>query len=187
VVGDIVAYDEVPGEHQRVADEVVLGDVTSDLAVVGVHVVDGKSQVAEMVSAHHVVATGDREDAVPAIPEVIVQHLGAWRVPDGDPVARLAVARLAQADDDVVAHHRIGRSVEIHPEEIVFEMVVLDHGAARGLLDEDSGIHRLQRSAGPAHLEPAHDGARRGDRDNAAFARPDDDGTFGPGKRDAMG
>ena len=85
--------------HHRVADGVADREVVGDLAVVRVHVVDGKAQVAEAVAAEHVPSARDREDAVAPEPDVVVENLGAGGVPHGDAVAGLVHAAVAQARD----------------------------------------------------------------------------------------
>ena len=95
--------------------------------------------------------------------------------------------RLAQPDDDVMAHDRVGRSVKIHSEQVILEVILLHHGASCGLLDEDSGIHRLERPARAAHLKPADDRPRRGYRDDASLAGAGNHDPVGPGQHHAMG
>ena len=79
--------------HERIADGVVGRHVVRDLAVVGVHVVDGEAQVAEAVAAEHVACLlAIDEDAVAAEADLVVEDLGARRVPDRDAVAGLVHA-----------------------------------------------------------------------------------------------
>ena len=105
-----VAADRQPVRvHDREADGVADRDVVRDLAVVGVHVVDGEAQVAEAVAGEHVLAAGDGEDAVAAVADVVVEDLGARRVPDRDAVAGLVQAARPDPDDLVAAHDRILR------------------------------------------------------------------------------
>lgn len=47
--GDIVEHFEPFGKHQHIAHIVAHGNIAADFAVVGVHIVDGETQVAEAV------------------------------------------------------------------------------------------------------------------------------------------
>ena len=94
--------------HDGKADRVADRDVVADLAVVGVHVVDREAQIAEAVALKRLLLAGDREDAVAAEADVVVENLGARRVPHRDAVAGLVDPPLPEPDDLVVARNRVG-------------------------------------------------------------------------------
>ena len=60
-VGD-VSYDrQAMREHHGVAHGIADRDIVRELAVVGVHVMNGEAEIAKSISAEHVLATGDRK------------------------------------------------------------------------------------------------------------------------------
>ena len=99
--------------HYREAGGVACRDVAAHLAVVGVHVVDGKSHIAEMVAAENVAATGDREYPVAAKRYVVVFDSRPGRIPDRYAVTRLVDATLPQAHDPVAARHGVLGAMQI--------------------------------------------------------------------------
>ena len=124
--GDVAVYFEAVGEHQDVAHVVADGNVVADFAVVGVHVVDGETQVAEAVVFIGVVFAGVGENAVAAFGNVVADDLRAGGVPDGYAVAAFVDAQGGVADDFVLAHHGFGRTVDIHADGVVEDVVVFD-------------------------------------------------------------
>ena len=84
--GDVAVYFEAVGEHQDITHIVADGNVVADFAVVGVHVVDSETQVAEAVVFVGVVFAGVGENAVAAFGNVVADNLRAGGVPDGDGV-----------------------------------------------------------------------------------------------------
>src|SRR5690606_22561670 len=102
-------------EHQREAERVADADVAGDLAVVGVHVVHGKTKVAEKVAAVDAGARGVREDAVAAPADVVALDDGTGGVPDVDAVSAAVDVAVTPALDDVAAHHAVGGAVNVHP------------------------------------------------------------------------
>src|SRR6516225_3548885 len=161
-------------EHHGVADDVAARNVVRDHAVVAVHVVNGKTQVAEAVTTEQVVAARYREDPVAPVAEIVVDHFGSGRIPDRDSVAGLADAWLAQSDDLVAARDGTGGAMQVDAKQIVLKLVVLDDSFGRALLDEHTGIHRLERAAGAANFEAAHDGTRSRYRNDTTFTGSDD-------------
>ena len=124
--GDVAVHVETVGEHQNVAHVVADGNVAADFAVVGVHVVDGETQVAEAVVFIGVVFAGVGENAVAAFGNVVTDDLRAGGVPDGYAVAAFVDAQGGVADDFVLAHHGFGRTVDIHADGVVEDVVVFD-------------------------------------------------------------
>ena len=153
--GDVAVYFEAVGEHQDVAHVVADGNVVADFAVVGVHVVDGETQVAEAVVFVGVVFAGVGENAVAAFGNVVADNLRAGGVPDGDGVTAFVDAQGGVADDFVLAHHGFGRTVDIHADGVIEDVVVFNQGAGGGFFEVDAGVHGRQAHAGTGDGEVA--------------------------------
>ena len=157
----VVPDHQIAREHDRVADVVAGGDVAADLAVVGVHVVDGEADVLEAVVAELVVMAGRDEDAVAAMDHRVADDLGPRRVPELDAVAALAAPQIGAALDPVAADQHVGGAPDIDPDQVVDQVVVLDHRSGRFLGQEDAGILVEQAEAGVADGEIAQRHAGR--------------------------
>ena len=170
--------------HDGEADGIADRSIATDLAVVGVHVVDGEAQVAETVALEHIAFAGDDEDTVAPEADIVVLDPCSRRVPNRDAVAGLIDAFLCDADDRVSPRNRVLGAVQADAVEVAFDPVGLDDGAGRGLLNEDAGIQGYEIPSGATQGKPAHDGAGGGNEDDAAAAFPVDNGVLPPFERD---
>src|SRR6188768_1431159 len=97
----VVPDHQIAREHDGVADIVADRDIAADLAVVGVHVVDGEADILEPVVAELVPAAGRDEDAVAAMGHRIADDLGPRRVPELDAITAFAAPQVRAALDAV--------------------------------------------------------------------------------------
>src|SRR5262245_2155741 len=62
------------------------------------------------------------------------------------------------------------RAMHVDAEQVSYQTVVLDRRALGGLLEENSGIHRLEITARSADSNAADSNVGRSDRDDVALA-----------------
>src|SRR3546814_13003350 len=93
--------------HDGPAHVVAPRMVADDPAVVGVHVVDGETQVGKGVVRERVALADLDEDAVAAMADGVADHPGAGGVPQRDAIAGLRDAQVPAPGDDVALHDRI--------------------------------------------------------------------------------
>ena len=56
--GNIAIHFQAFGKHQHITHIVADGDIVADFAVIGVHIMDGKAQVAKTVAFVGIMSTG---------------------------------------------------------------------------------------------------------------------------------
>lgn len=159
--GDIVKHFEPLGKHQHIAHIVAHGNIAADFAVVGVHIVDGETQIAEAVVFIGVVRAGIGKNAVPPFGNIVADDLRAGRVPNGNAIAALVHAQSRVADDFILPHHRIGRTMQIYADRIIQNIVVFDQGARGGFFEINTGIHCRQAHTGTGNGQVAERYVRR--------------------------
>lgn len=159
--GDIVEYFEPLGKHQHIAHIVAHGNIAADFAVVGVHIVDGETQIAEAVVFVGVVRAGIGKNAVPPFGNVVANDLRTGCVPNGNAVAALVHAQSRVADDFILAHHRIGRTMQIDADRIIQNIVVFNQGARGSFFEINTGIHCGQAHTGTGNGQVAERYVRR--------------------------
>ena len=146
--GDIVKHFEPLGKHQHISHIVAHRNIAADFAVVGVHIVNGETQITEAVVFIGVVRAGIRKNTVPPFGNVVTDNLRAGCVPNGNAVAALIHAQSRVADDFILAYHRIGRTMQIYADRIIKNIVVFNQGARGGFFEINTGIHCRQAHTG---------------------------------------
>ena len=121
-------------------------DVAGNLAVIGIHVVNGKAQLLEAVVGEGVLPAGVDENSVPALADCVAGYRGAGRVPDIDAVAATAHQPVVAANDGVAFDKRIARAVNVDAVEIVFDLIVANNGAGGVLCHLHAAVDGLVRS-----------------------------------------
>ena len=174
--GAVAEHAQAIRVHQRVAHVVVARDVAAHLAVVGVHVVKGKAEIAEAVVAKCVLAAGGDEDAVAAIAHGVALYHRALGRPQVDAVAAFAHAQAAVSDHLVVPHQRVPGAVQIDAEQVVLKPIAFDQRASCRLVEKDTGVGLGEAEARVAHGEPAHHHVGRGDAEHPASPAAVEDG-----------
>ena len=127
---DIIPRHDPVRIHHRKAKVVPDRNIPLHRAVIGVHVMHRKAQVAEQVPAIGIVARGVGKNPVAAIADFVFFHHGPRRVPDIYAVAPVIHPAQAQPFDPVALDQRIAGAVDIDPHQIAQNVVIQNTGIA---------------------------------------------------------
>ena len=123
------------------------------------HVVNGETQLFEMVLAKGVLVGCVDEHAVSAVADRVEFRQQMRRVPDIDAVAAFVHAQVCPALDQIVRNQCMMGTVHIDTRQIVQDPVVSNGGTMGGFGQFDTGIQCLVR-----HPRPRQGQALKGSR-----------------------
>ncbi len=118
-VRQVVQHLETVGVHDRETDRIVARNITDDLAVIRVHVMDGEPDILHHIVAKDILAAGIGVDAVAPVANDVADNLCAGRIPDGNAATGLRHAHASTANDLVAARDGICSTVQIDPVEVI--------------------------------------------------------------------